>query len=202
MVCPGRGVSYVCLRNRCLDTGVLRVMTHASESASPPVVGMRFGYTRVSTVAQTLHQQRDALKAAGASKIYSDTMSGARDDRPGLAALMDQLRAGDTVVVWKLDRLGRNKLHILETVKALTEMGGTLASPSDRIGSSTAAGQMMIGVLGSLAEYANGFITRHHRAAGMDTDRQGGAVLVDPPACDAQPSRPHSGERGRSFVAG
>ena len=52
---------------------------------------MRFGYTRVSTVAQTLHQQHDALKAAGTSKIYSDTMSGARDDRPGLAALMDQL---------------------------------------------------------------------------------------------------------------
>ena len=80
-------------------------------------------------------------------------MSGARDDRPGLAALMDQLRAGDTVVVWKLDRLGRNMLHILETVKALTEMGVTLVSPSDRIDSSTAAGRMMIGVLGSLAEY-------------------------------------------------
>jgi len=146
MVCPGRGVSYVCLRNRCLDTGVLHVVTHASESVSPPVVGMRFGYTRVSTVAQTLHQQHDALKAAGASKIYSDTMSGARDDRPGLAALMDQLRAGDTVVVWKLDRLGRNMLHILETVKALTEMGVTLVSTSDGIDSSTAAGRMMIGV--------------------------------------------------------
>ena len=53
MVCPGRGVSYVCLRNRCLDTGVLHFVTHASESVRPPVVGMRFGYTRVSTVAQT-----------------------------------------------------------------------------------------------------------------------------------------------------
>ena len=153
MIRPGRGVSYVCLRNRSLDTSVLHVVTHASESVSPPVVGMRFGYTRVSTVAQTLHQQHDALTAAGASKIYSDTMSGARDDRPGLAALMDQLRAGDTVVVWKLDRLGRNMLHILETVKALTEMGVTLVSTSDGIDSSTAAGRMMIGVLGSLAEY-------------------------------------------------
>ena len=66
---------------------------------------------------------------------------------------MDQLRAGDTVVVWKLDRLGRNMLHILETVKALTEMGVTLVSTSDGIDSSTAAGRMMIGVLGSLAEY-------------------------------------------------
>ena len=114
---------------------------------------MRFGYTRVSTVGQTLHQQHDALKAVGVSKIYSDTMSGARDDRPGLAALMDQLRAGDTVVVWKLDRLGRNMLHIPETVKALTGMGVALGSTSDGIDSSTAAGRMMIGVLGSLAEY-------------------------------------------------
>ena len=115
---------------------------------------MRFGYTRVSAVAQTLHHQHYSLKPAGASKIYSDTMSGARDDRPGLAALMDQLRAGHTVVVWKLDRLGRNMLHVLDTVKALTEMGVTLVSTSDGIDSSTAAGRMMIGVLGSLAALA------------------------------------------------
>jgi DNA invertase Pin-like site-specific DNA recombinase len=102
---------------------------------------MRFGYTRVSTVAQTLHQQHDALKATGVSKIFSDTMSGARDDRPGLAALMEYVRAGDTVVVWKLDRLGRNTLHILETVKALTDHGVTLISTTDGIDSSTAAGR-------------------------------------------------------------
>ena len=80
-------------------------------------------------------------------------MSGARDDRPGLAALMEYVREGDTVVVWKLDRLGRNTLHILETVKALTDKGVTLVSTTDGIDSSTAAGRMMIGVLGSLAEY-------------------------------------------------
>jgi DNA invertase Pin-like site-specific DNA recombinase len=81
------------------------------------------GYTRVSTVAQTLEQQDAALAAAGVTKTFSDTMSGANDDRPGLAALMDYVREGDTVVVWKLDRLGRNTLHILETVKALTDAG-------------------------------------------------------------------------------
>ena len=80
--------------------------------------GVRVGYTRVSTVAQTLEQQDIALAAAGVTKTFSDTMSGARDDRPGLAALLDYVREGDTVVVWKLDRLGRNTLHILETVKA------------------------------------------------------------------------------------
>ena len=75
------------------------------------------------------------------------------DDRPGLAALMEYVREGDTVVGWKLDRLGRNTLHILETVKALTDRGVRLVSTSDGIDSSTAAGRMMIGVLGSLAEY-------------------------------------------------
>ena len=113
----------------------------------------RVGYIRVSTVSQTLDQQNDALAKAGVSKTFSDTMSGARDDRPGLAALMEYVREGDTVVVWKLDRLGRNTLHILETVKALTDHGVTMISVTDGIDSSTAAGRMMIGVLGSLAEY-------------------------------------------------
>jgi DNA invertase Pin-like site-specific DNA recombinase len=108
---------------------------------------------RVSTITQTLGQQNAALAAAGVKKTFSDTMSGACDDRPGLAALMEYVREGDTVVVWKLDRLGRNTLHILETVKALTDRGVRLVSTSDGIDSSTAAGRMMIGVLGSLAEY-------------------------------------------------
>jgi DNA invertase Pin-like site-specific DNA recombinase len=108
---------------------------------------------RVSTVAQTLDQQEAALAAAGVTKTFSDTMSGARDDRPGLVALLDYVREGDTVVVWKLDRLGRNTLHILETVKAMTERGVTLISTTDGIDSSTAAGRLMIGILGSLAEY-------------------------------------------------
>ncbi|BBY05422.1 recombinase family protein [Mycobacterium noviomagense] len=126
-------------------------MTHSAAGA--PTVGQRIGYVRVSTVAQTLDQQNEALAAAGVTKVFSDVMSGARDDRPGLAELMVYLREGDTVVVWKLDRLGRNMLHILATVKALTDRGVTLVSVSDGIDSSTAAGRMMIGVLGSLAEY-------------------------------------------------
>jgi DNA invertase Pin-like site-specific DNA recombinase len=115
--------------------------------------GSCIGYTRVSTVSQTLDQQNEALAAAKVTKSFSDIMSGARDDRPGLAALMEYVRRGDTVVVWKLDRLGRNTLHILETVKALTGRGVILVSVTDGIDSSTAAGRMMIGVLGSLAEY-------------------------------------------------
>jgi DNA invertase Pin-like site-specific DNA recombinase len=127
-------------------------MSHAPD-VNGHTVGQRIGYTRVSTVAQTLDQQNEALAAAGVTKVFSDVMSGARDDRPGLAELLAYVRKSDTVVVWKLDRLGRNTLHILETVKALTERGVTLVSVTDGIDSSTPAGRMMIGVLGSLAEY-------------------------------------------------
>src|SRR5512139_624245 len=115
--------------------------------------GTRIGYTRVSPVSQTLDQQHAALEAAGVTKTFSHVMSGARDDRPGLAALLDYVRDGDTVMVWKLDRLGRNMLHILQTVRELTERGVTLVSVTDGIDSSTPAVRMMIGVLGSLAEY-------------------------------------------------
>jgi DNA invertase Pin-like site-specific DNA recombinase len=128
-------------------------MSHMDEKDLRPTTGTRIGYVRISTVSQTLDQQNAALEAAGATKTFSDTMSGARDDRPGLAALMEYVREGDSVVVWKLDRLGRNLQHILATVKALTDRGVTLVSTSDGIDSSTAAGRMMIGVLGSLAEY-------------------------------------------------
>ncbi|MBB5161580.1 recombinase family protein [Mycobacterium sp. AZCC_0083] len=128
-------------------------MRHNAERIAQPTTGSRVGYTRVSTVAQTLDQQNEALIAAGVTKVFSDVMSGGRDDRPGLAELMSYVRNGDTVVVWKLDRLGRNLWHILQTVKSLTERGVTLVSTSDGIDSSTPAGRMMIGVLGSLAEY-------------------------------------------------
>ncbi|OBK79297.1 recombinase family protein [Mycobacterium sp. 1274761.0] len=124
-----------------------------SHRDNKPATGARIGYTRVSTVSQTLSQQDEALAAAGVTKVFSDIMSGARDDRPGLADLLAYVREGDTVVVWKLDRLGRNMLHVLQTVKELTERGVTLVSVTDGIDSSTPAGRMMIGVLGSLAEY-------------------------------------------------
>lgn len=126
-------------------------MSHQTAPAKP--TGNRIGYTRVSTVAQTLDQQNEALAVAGVAKVFSDVMSGARDDRPGLASLVDYVRDGDTVVVWKLDRLGRNMLHILQTVGELTGKGVTLVSVTDGIDSSTPAGRMMIGILGSLAEY-------------------------------------------------
>jgi DNA invertase Pin-like site-specific DNA recombinase len=143
------------------------------------VGGARIGYVRVSTVAQTLEQQEAALNAAGVVKTFSDTMSGARDDRPGLAALMEYVRAADTVVVWKLDRLGRNLQHILLTVKTLTECGVTLVSVTDGIDSSTAAGRTMIGVLGSLAEYERELI-RERTALKRESSRANGTRFGRP----------------------
>jgi DNA invertase Pin-like site-specific DNA recombinase len=111
-------------------------MSHAVDVNGHPV-GQWIGYTRVSTVAQTLDQQNAAVEAAGVMKTFSDMMSGARDDRPGLADLMAYVREGDAVVVWKLDRLGRNMFHILQTVEELTDRGVTLVSVTNGIDSST-----------------------------------------------------------------
>ena len=97
--CPGRGVSQVRLTNTRLTSGVSLLMSQARDNSADTVRGIRVGYTRVSTIAQTLDEQNAALEAAGVTKTFSDTMSGARYDRPGLAALMEYVREGDTVVV-------------------------------------------------------------------------------------------------------
>jgi len=86
------------------------------------------GYARVSTGHQSLDQQRDALAAAGCERVFSDKLSGVREDRPGLAALPDYVRSGDTVVVIALDRLGRSLSGVIRTVETLTEAGVLLRS--------------------------------------------------------------------------
>ncbi len=123
------------------------------------------GYARVSTTSQTTDQQRDALDAAGCERIFEDKMSGARDDRPGLAGLLDYARDGDTVVVWRLDRLGRSLVQVLRTVETLRHRGVQLRSVTDGIDSATSTGRMMIGVLGSLAEYERETINERATAA-------------------------------------
>lgn len=125
------------------------------------------GYARVSTSHQTLDQQIDALTAAGCKRedIYTDKMSGRRDDRPGLTALLDYARDGDTIVVWRLDRLGRSMAHVLRTVEQLQQRQIRLTSISDGIDSATSTGRMMIGILASLAEYERELINERAAAA-------------------------------------
>jgi DNA invertase Pin-like site-specific DNA recombinase len=111
------------------------------------------GYARVSTDRQSLDQQHDALTTAGVEKVFSDKRSGARDDRAGLAALLDYSRDGDVVVVVALDRLGRSLSGIIRTIEALTEQGVALRSLRESIDTTTAVGRMLTGVFGALAGY-------------------------------------------------
>jgi len=123
------------------------------------------GYARVSTSHQSLDQQHDALKAAGVERIFDDVMSGTRDDRPGLAALLDYAREGDTVTVVALDRLGRSLSGIVQTVEDLTKRGIVLRSLREGVDYSTAVGKMVAGIFAALAEYERTLIQERAAAA-------------------------------------
>ena len=102
------------------------------------------GYARVSTLTQTLDQQTEQLTAAGAGKIFSDVMSGARDDRPGFAECLQYLREGDSLIVWRLDRLGRNMRSIVNTLHELTTRQITVRSIHDGVDTSTSTGRLQL----------------------------------------------------------
>lgn len=153
---PARGVSQIGTK-----LGVLEPV-HAPSSATLRAVSI-LGYARVSTDHQSLDQQRDALDRAGCERVFSDQMSGVRDDRPGLAALLDYARAGDTVVVAALDRLGRSLSGVIRTVETLTEAGVLLRSLREGIDYSTATGRMLAGIFAALAAYERELM--HERAA-------------------------------------
>jgi DNA invertase Pin-like site-specific DNA recombinase len=137
----------------------------------------RVGYTRVSTVSQTLDQQNAALVAAGITKTFSDTMSGARDDRSGLAALLDYVRDGDTVVVWKLDRLGRNTQHVLEVVDRLTSLDVGFRSLTEGLHTDGPMGKAMPTIMAAFAQLERDTMierTRAGLAAAAVNGRKGG----------------------------
>ncbi len=121
------------------------------------------GYARVSTDHQSLEAQHDALTAVGCERIFTDKLSGARDDRPGLVALRDYVRAGDSVVVVALDRLGRSLSAVIRTIETLTAAGVLLRSLREGIDYSTSTGRMLAGIFAALAEYERELI--HERAA-------------------------------------
>jgi DNA invertase Pin-like site-specific DNA recombinase len=137
------------------------------DNASAPLIG----YMRVSKAdgSQVLDLQRDALRAAGVSErhLYSDTASGKQDDRPGLAACLQALREGDTLVVWKLDRLGRSLRHLVNVVHDLTSSGiglKVLTGQGAAIDTTTPAGKLVFGIFASLAEFERDLISERTRA--------------------------------------
>ena len=125
---------------------------------------MLLGYARVSTSDQTTAPQEEALRAAGCRKIYRDTASGARTARPGLDALLDAAREGDTVVVWRLDRLGRSLAHLIETVGTLEKTGRGFRSITESIDTTTPAGRLVFHLFASLAQFERELLHERIRA--------------------------------------
>src|SRR6266446_2196818 len=138
-------------------------------------MSMLIGYARVSTNEQNLDLQRDALLKAGVSakNIFTDTITGTKEDRPGLAQALSHLREGDTLVVWRLDRLGRNLKHLIETVTALKQQGVAFKSITENIDTSTATGQLVFHIFGALAEFERNLITER-TMAGLESARARG----------------------------
>jgi DNA invertase Pin-like site-specific DNA recombinase len=131
------------------------------------------GYARVSTEDQTTDPQTDALVAAGCARIFTETASGALRQRPELVAALDYAREGDVLVVAKLDRLGRSLAHLIETVATLAERGIGLRSLAEGIDTTSAAGRLLLHVLGSIAEFERDLI-RERTHAGLSAARTRG----------------------------
>jgi DNA invertase Pin-like site-specific DNA recombinase len=127
---------------------------------------MLIGYARVSTHDQTLHLQQDALDKAGCSKIFTDTASGAQSDRAGLQEALNYVRPGDTLVVWRLDRLGRSLTHLITTITSLQERQIGFKSITENIDTTTSGGKLIFHIFGALAEFERDII-RERTQAGL-----------------------------------
>jgi DNA invertase Pin-like site-specific DNA recombinase len=134
---------------------------------------VKIGYARVSTADQHLRMQKDALKQAGCQKIYHDIASGAKTDRPGLEKAIEQLREGDVLVVWKLDRLGRSLQHLIETIKSLQEKKIGFQSLQESIDTITSGGKLIFHIFSALAEFERDLI-RDRTKAGLQAARARG----------------------------
>ncbi len=146
---------------------------------------MLVGYARVSTQDQTLSLQQDALEQAGCERLFTDTASGAKAERAGLAEALEYVRKGDTLVVWKLDRLGRSLQHLIQTITALHQRGVGFKSVTEQIDTTTSGGKLIFHIFGALAEFERDIIrerTQAGLAAARARGRQGGrprAALAD-----------------------
>lgn len=134
---------------------------------------MLVGYARVSTHDQTLDLQQDALRGAGCERVFSDTASGSTTERPGLTEALSFARAGDTVVVWRLDRLGRSLRHLIDTLNALSERGVEFRSLQEQLDTTTSGGKLVFHLMGALAEFERDLI-RERTQAGLAAARARG----------------------------
>ncbi len=133
------------------------------------------GYARVSTADQNPELQLDALRDAGCDRIFTDHASGAKTSRPELDRALDRLRAGDTLVVWKLDRLGRSLPHLVETIKDLSDRDVGFRSLQDPVDTTTSGGRLVFHIFAALAEFERDLI-RERTNAGLAAARARGRV--------------------------
>lgn len=136
---------------------------------------MLIGYARVSTIDQNLALQKDALQKAGCERIYEDEMSGSKDNRPGLNRALEMLRENDTLIVWKLDRLGRSVKSLIELVSELNEKNIHFKSLTDSIDTSTPSGRFFFNVMASLAQMERELIAERTKA-GLEIARKKGKI--------------------------
>src|SRR5438477_2008159 len=134
---------------------------------------MIVGYARVSTIDQTLDLQNDALARAGCGRIFTDTMSGAKAERPGLVQALTFMRAGDVLVVWKLDRLGRSLKNLIDVVTELDTLGIGFRSVTESIDTTTSGGKLIFHIFGALAEFERNLI-RERTQTGLTAARARG----------------------------
>jgi DNA invertase Pin-like site-specific DNA recombinase len=136
---------------------------------------MLIGYARVSTQDQTLALQQDALNKAGCDQIFADTASGSSVERTGLEQAISHLREGDTLVVWRLDRLGRSLRHLIDTITALDARGIGFKSITENIDTTTSGGKLVFHIFGALAEFERDII-RERTNAGLQAARARGRL--------------------------
>ncbi len=144
---------------------------------------MLIGYARISTHEQTLNLQIDALQQANCERIYKDTASGAKTEREGLQDAFDHLRAGDTLVVWRLDRLGRTLKQLIELISDLNARGIGFKSMQENIDTTTSGGKLVFHIFGALAEFEREVI-RERTRAGLQAARARGRLGGRPKALD------------------
>lgn len=149
---------------------------------------MKVGYARISTDDQHLDLQRDALEGAGCERVFTDTASGAKANRPGLSEALDYARKGDVLVVWRLDRLGRSLKELVSLVERLGQHGIGLESLTERIDTTTAAGELVFHVFGAIAQFERRLIVERTRAgldAARSRGRSGGRPTLSPEKVEA-----------------
>ncbi len=136
---------------------------------------MLIGYARVSTIEQHFSLQTDELKQAGCERIFQDKVSGAKTERPGLSEALEFLREGDSLVMWRLDRLGRSLRHLIDTVSELEERGIGFRSLQESIDTTTSGGRLIFHIFGALAEFERNLI-RERTIAGLQAARARGRL--------------------------